>query len=60
MREVRVKRDDHKSRDRFWEMKGTKMGDITGTTKKEEAEAADFVEKHQDKREAEVWSGAKS
>ena len=46
MQEVRGKRDENKSRDRFWEMKGTKMGDVTGTTKKEDAEAAEAAEKH--------------
>ena len=45
MQEVRGKRDENKSRDRFWEMKGTKMGDVTGTTKKEEDEAAEAKEK---------------
>ena len=45
MREVRQKRDENKSRDRFWEMKGTKMGDVTGTTKKEDEEAAANAER---------------
>ena len=41
LKEVRAKRDDNKSRDRFWEMKGTKMGDVTGTTRAEKEEAAE-------------------
>jgi pre-mRNA-splicing factor ATP-dependent RNA helicase DHX38/PRP16 len=45
MQEVRGKRDENKSRDRFWEMKGTKMGEVTGTTKKEDEEAAEAAEK---------------
>ena len=45
MKEVRGKRDENKSRDRFWEMKGTAMGKVTGTTKKEEEEAAEAAEK---------------
>lgn len=44
MKEVRQKRDENKSRDRFWEMKGTKMGAVTGTTKKEDDEAAAAAE----------------
>ena len=45
LKEVRLKRDENKSRDRFWEMKGTKMGDVTGTTRKEDEEAATNAEK---------------
>ena len=44
MKEVRTKRDENKSRDRFWEMKGSKMGNVTGTTKKEDDEAAAAAE----------------
>ena len=44
MKEVRAKRDENKSRDRFWEMKGSKMGNVTGTTKKEDDEAAAAAE----------------
>ena len=46
MKEVRGKRDENKSRDRFWEMKGTKMGNVTGTTRAEDAEAAENAAKH--------------
>ena len=44
MKEVRAKTDENKSRDRFWEMKGSKMGNVTGTTKKEDDEAAAAAE----------------
>ena len=40
MKEVRAKREENKGRDRFWEMKGSKMGSITGTTQAENQEAA--------------------
>jgi len=40
VKEVRAKREENKGRDRFWEMKGSKMGAITGTTKAEDKEAA--------------------
>mmetsp|Transcript_1864 Transcript_1864/g.6911 ORF Transcript_1864/g.6911 Transcript_1864/m.6911 type:complete len:1245 (-) Transcript_1864:2603-6337(-) len=40
VKEVRTKREENKGRDRFWEMKGSKMGSITGTTKAEDTEAA--------------------
>ena len=43
MQTTREKRDENKSRDRFWEMKGTKMGDVTGTTRKERDEAAEHA-----------------
>ena len=49
LKEVRVKRDDNKSRDRFWEMKGTKMGDVTGTTRAEKEEAARNAEEQRKK-----------
>jgi pre-mRNA-splicing factor ATP-dependent RNA helicase DHX38/PRP16 len=45
LKEVRLKRDENKSRDRFWEMKGTKMGSVTGTTRAEDEEAALNAEK---------------
>ena len=32
VKEVRMKRDENKSRDRFWDVKNSKIGDITGTT----------------------------
>ena len=41
VKEVRAKREENKSRDRFWEMKGSKMGSITGTTEAENREAAE-------------------
>ena len=41
VKEVRAKREEDKGRDRFWEMKGSKMGSITGTTKEEDKEAAE-------------------
>jgi pre-mRNA-splicing factor ATP-dependent RNA helicase DHX38/PRP16 len=41
---VRGKRDENKGRERFWEMKGTQMGKVTGVTKKEEEEAAEAAE----------------
>ena len=40
VKEVRAKREENKGRDRFWEMKGSKMGSITGTTQAENQEAA--------------------
>jgi len=40
VKEVRAKREANKGRDRFWEMKGSKMGSITGTTQAENQEAA--------------------
>ena len=49
LKEVRVKRDENKSRDRFWEMKGTKMGDVTGTTRLEKEEAAKHAEEQRKK-----------
>lgn len=49
LKEVRVKRDENKSRDRFWEMKGTKMGDVTGTTRAEKEEAARNAEEQRKK-----------
>jgi pre-mRNA-splicing factor ATP-dependent RNA helicase DHX38/PRP16 len=44
VKEVRTKREENKGRDRFWEMKGSKMGSITGTTKAEDKEAATHAE----------------
>lgn len=41
VKEVRQKREENKGRDRFWEMKGSKMGSITGTTEAENKEAAE-------------------
>ena len=41
VKEVRTKREENKGRDRFWEMKGSKMGSITGTTQAENKEAAE-------------------
>ena len=35
MKEVREKKEKNKSRQRFWEMAGSKMGDITGLTEDE-------------------------
>ena len=43
--EVRTKRDENKSRDRFWEMKGTAMGNVTGTTRAENNQAMENAEK---------------
>ena len=36
VKEVRMKRDENKSRDRFWDVKNSKIGDITGTTNEED------------------------
>lgn len=40
VKEVREKKDKDKSRLRFWDMAGSKMGQITGLTGDEEQEAA--------------------
>ncbi|WIA21045.1 hypothetical protein OEZ85_005370 [Tetradesmus obliquus] len=44
VKEVREKKDKDKSRLRFWDMAGSKMGKITGLTGEEEAEAAKRAE----------------
>jgi pre-mRNA-splicing factor ATP-dependent RNA helicase DHX38/PRP16 len=44
VKEVREKKDKDKSRLRFWDMAGSKMGQITGLTGEEEAEAAKRAE----------------
>jgi pre-mRNA-splicing factor ATP-dependent RNA helicase DHX38/PRP16 len=36
VKEIRAKRDENKGRDRFWEVKNSKIGNITGTTDKED------------------------
>ena len=41
VKEVRAKRDENKSRDRFWDVKNSKIGDITGTTNEEDKIAED-------------------
>ena len=33
---VRAKRDENKSRDRFWDVKNSKIGDITGAISEED------------------------
>mmetsp|Transcript_29689 Transcript_29689/g.83695 ORF Transcript_29689/g.83695 Transcript_29689/m.83695 type:complete len:1298 (+) Transcript_29689:152-4045(+) len=45
VKEYREKRDQNKSRTRFWEMAGSKMGSITGLTEGERAEEAAAKEK---------------
>ncbi|KAL4525772.1 hypothetical protein Ndes2437A_g04207 [Nannochloris sp. 'desiccata'] len=40
VKEVREKKDSNKSRARFWEVAGSKMGNVTGLTEDEKAEAA--------------------
>jgi hypothetical protein len=44
VKEVREKKDKDKSRLRFWDMAGSKMGQITGLTGEEAAEAAKRAE----------------
>jgi hypothetical protein len=39
VKEVREKKDKDKSRLRFWDMAGSKMGQITGLTNEEQGEA---------------------
>lgn len=39
VKEVREKKEKNKSRQRFWEMAGSKMGEITGLTREEKEEA---------------------
>lgn len=38
VKEYRQKRDENKSRERFWEVAGSKMGDIIGVDKAKDAE----------------------
>jgi len=38
LREVRDKKDQDKSRQKFWELAGSKMGDAMGMKKKEKRE----------------------
>ena len=40
VKEIREKKDANKSRARFWEVAGSKIGDVTGLTEGEKAEAA--------------------
>lgn len=44
VKEVREKKDKDKSRLRFWDMAGSKMGQITGLTNDEQADAAKRAE----------------
>ncbi len=44
MKEVREKKDRDKSRTRFWDMAGSKMGQITGLTGEEAADAVKRAE----------------
>ena len=44
VKEYRQKRDESKSRERFWEVAGSKMGNIIGETKKEGEGAEDKPE----------------
>lgn len=44
VKEVREKKDKDKSRLRFWDMAGSKMGQITGLTNEEQEDAAKRAE----------------
>lgn len=45
VKEIREKKDANKSRARFWEVAGSKMGTVTGLTEEEKAEASRAAEK---------------
>lgn len=60
MKEVREKKDKDKSRMRFWDMAGSKMGQITGLTNEEAEDAQKRAEEQVGGEHAEPGGGGVS